>query len=401
MSRKKRNLVVLSAAVLLFSMFVLVPGGSAQAAAKVLKIGVIMPLSGPISFVGVGLARSIELYFDKINDEGGLQLGADTYKIKAIVEDSKFDPVGGSAAAKKVVFKDEARIVIGEIQPPVTAAIYQVCESAKALHVVAWIDAPGGPGDVSAKSKWAVRLNATSDCNWPTNYDYIRKTYPQAKRIYMIFPPVDLPIEKAKKLAEEKGFTVTGQAVFEGSTQDFLPYHSKALATKPDVIQAANNAQAGFQVRTGRQLGFKGVFISDSPLSPSIIANTAGPDYSYDILTNGIDVAHATPDMKDNMVRWAKKFKEPYFEDAPLMLGAMEALVEAIKKASSPEPEKILAAFDSMTAPGSIQTCWGPAHMGGAKKYGVNRVLARPVPMTRIMKSGIEFIGFNTPNVEE
>jgi hypothetical protein len=105
--------------------------------------------------------------------------------------------------------------------------------------------------------------------------------------------------------------------------------------------------------------------------------------------------------MKENMARWAKKFKEPYFEDAPLMLGAMEALVQAIKKANSPEPEKILAAFDSMTAPGSIQTCWGPAHMGGAKKYGVNRVLARPVPMTRIMKSGIEFIGFNAPNVDE
>ena len=400
MGRKRRNPVVLFAAVILLSLAVLVPG-SAQAAAKVLKVGIVLPLSGPISFVGVGLARAAELYFDKVNDEGGLQLGADTYKIKAIVEDSKFDPVGAAAAAKKIVFKDEARIVIGEIQPAVSAAIYQVCESAKALHVLAHIDAPGVPGDVSAKSKWAVRLNPTSDCNWPMNYDYVRKTYPQAKRIYMIFPPVDLPTEKAKKLAEEKGFTVTGQVVFEGMTQDFLPYYSKALTTTPDVVQAANNAQAGFQVRTGRQLGFKGVFISDSPLSPSIIANTAGPDYSYDILTNGIDVAHATPDMKDNMVRWAKKFKEPYFEDAPLMLGAMEALVEAIKKASSPEPEKILAAFDSMTAPGSIQTCWGPAHMGGAKKYGVNRVLARPVPMTRIMKSGIEFIGFNTPNVEE
>jgi hypothetical protein len=79
----------------------------------------------------------------------------------------------------------------------------------------------------------------------------------------------------------------------------------------------------------------------------------------------------------------------------------MEALTQAMKKANSPDPEKILSAFDSMTAPGSIQTCWGPARMGGAKKYGVNRVLERPVPMTRITKGGIEFIGFKTISVDD
>jgi branched-chain amino acid transport system substrate-binding protein len=401
MKRKKRSWVIVTMGVLLFSLLVLGPGSSAQAATKVLKIGIILPFSGPISFLGVGLARAAELYFDKVNDDGGLQLGGDIYKIKVIAEDSKFDPTGASTAAKKVLFKDEARIIIGEIMPPVTAAIYQVCESAKALHVIPLIDAPGVPGDVSAKNKWAVRLNPTSDCNWAFNYDYIRKTYPQAKRLYMTFPPVGLPIEKAKKLAEERGFTVTGYEVWQHMTQDFLPYYTKALTTKPDVIQVANSGQAGFQIRTGRQLGFKGVFISDSPLSPVIISNIVGPEYSYDIVTNGMDLAHATPLMKEHMDRWAKKYKEPYFDDGPVMLGVVEALVQAIKKANSPEPEKILAAFDSMTTPGSIQTCWGPSHMGGAKKYGVNRVLVRPVPLTRITKSGIEFIDFKTPNVDD
>ena len=108
----------------------LAPGTSALAGSKVLKIGMIMPLSGPISFLGVGLTRSAELYFDKINEEGGLQLDGNTYQVKLIVEDSKFDPVGASTAAKKIVFKDGARIVLGEILPPNSAAIYRICARA-------------------------------------------------------------------------------------------------------------------------------------------------------------------------------------------------------------------------------------------------------------------------------
>ena len=385
----------------LLIVFTLVPGTPVQAGPKVLKIGMIMPLSGPLSFLGVGMTRSAELYFDKVNEQGGLKLGDKTYQIKLIIEDSKFDPVGASTAAKKILFKDGAKIVIGEIQPPNTAAIYQVCESAKAMHVLAYIDAAQVPGDVGVKSKWAVRLNPTSDCNWAMNYAYVLKNYPQAKNIYMSFPPGGLPTDRAKIVAEQMGFNVSGQVVWEAMTQDFLPYYSKALTTKPDVIQVANSGQADLQIRTGRQLGFEGVFISDSPMSPAIIERSVGAEYAHDILTNGMDLTHATPAMKEHMERWAKKYKEPYFDDGPVMLGVAEALVAAIKKADSPEPKDILAAFDSMTEKGSIQTCWGPAHMAGAKKYGVNRVLARPVPMTMLTKNGVEFLGFNTPNVDE
>ncbi len=121
---------------------------------------------------------------------------------------------------------------------------------------------------------------------------------------------------------------------------------------------------------------------------------------SDNVLTNGMDFANATPSMKESMSRWKKKFKEPYFEDAPLTWSQAEVFVQALKKANSLEPEKILAAFDAMTAPGSFQTCWGPGHMGGKKNFGVNRVLVRPVPQTRLMNGKIEFVGFKMPTIE-
>lgn len=127
-------------------MMVAVSGAPAQGAAKTLKVGIIMPLSGPISMVGVGLSRAVELYFDKVNEEGGLQIGGDLYMIELIAEDSKLDPTVAATATKKLVYKDGCRIVFGAIAGPVAAAIYQVCAKAKALHLVTWTDAPSVPG---------------------------------------------------------------------------------------------------------------------------------------------------------------------------------------------------------------------------------------------------------------
>jgi branched-chain amino acid transport system substrate-binding protein len=394
-SWNKMLLLVLLSAALIFGY-----NGATQAATKTLKVGMIMPLSGPISIVGVGLTRSVELYFDKVNEEGGLTLGGETYKLELIAEDSKLDPTVAATAAKKLIYKDGARFVFGAISPPVAAAIYQVCSRAKALHLITWIDAPGVPGDISSKKPYAVRLVSTSDANWEMDYDFLRANYPQAKKLFIVVPDVGLPMDKARKLAEQRGLTVLGHEVWQLGIEDFLPYYTKALAAKPDVIQAMNSAQAGFQLRTARQLGFNGVFISDSPLAPGIIKTITGPEGSHDVITNGMDFSQATPGMQESMDRWAKKFKEPYFEDAPLTWSEAEVFVQALKKADSVKPEKVVAAFDSMTAPGSFETCWGPAHMGGTQAFGVNRVLVRPVPITRLMNGKIEFVGFKMPAVK-
>jgi branched-chain amino acid transport system substrate-binding protein len=401
MKEKNHNWVTISTVIFMSVLLVLGLGASAQAATKSLKVGMVMPLSGPISFVGVGLTRAVELYFNKVNEEGGMQLGGNTYKIDLIAEDSKLDPTVASTATKKLIYKDGAKFVFGAITPPVAAAIYQVCERAKALHLITWIDAPATPGDVSPKKHYAIRLNPTSDTNWEMNYDFLKENYPQAKKVYIVAPDAGLPIEtKAKRLLEERGFTMVGHELWPDPTEDFTPYYTKALATNPDVIQGANSAQAGFQLRTARQLGFKGIFISDCPLAPAIILAIAGEAACHDVLTNGMDFSHATPGIKESMDQWAKVYKEPYFEDTPVTYAMAEVFVQALKKANSIDVEKVIATFESMTAPGSFNTCWGPAHMSGKKTFGVNRVLNRPVPQTRLMNGKIEFLGLKMPALE-
>ena len=138
MESKRKNWAMVLLILLILPAFVTADNDDARAATKTLKVGIIMPLSGPISFVGVGLAEAVRLYFDKVNDEGGLKLGGDTYTIELIAEDSKVDPSVASTAAKKLVYKDGAKFVFGAITPPVAAAIYQVCERISKLYKRKW-----------------------------------------------------------------------------------------------------------------------------------------------------------------------------------------------------------------------------------------------------------------------
>jgi hypothetical protein len=73
------------------------------------------------------------------------------------------------------------------------------------------------------------------------------------------------------------------------------------------------------------------------------------------------------------------------------------ALAQAMVRAQSLDPTTILATMDTMTTLGDIMTSFGPGNMWGIERYGVNRMLYRPIPLTRIMNGKMEFIGFFNP----
>jgi branched-chain amino acid transport system substrate-binding protein len=343
--------------------------------------------------------RGWELYFDKVNEEGGIKLGADTYKVDLIIEDSKLSPDAAATSARKLVYKDGAKFVFGAILSHSAAAIYQICGPAKAVHLISWIDVPGHPGDVSPQKRYAVRPCISSDVMYEMDYDYLKRTYPKAKRVIVVAPDLgyEKMIARAKKVARQRGMDIVAVELWQIGATDFLPTYTRALAHKPDAIHCMVSAQANYQLRAARQLGFKGPFFSDSPLGPDVILTVAGKEGSHDVFCNGMDLGHPTPEMREVMNRWQAKYKEPFISDAILAWDESWILVQAIKKAGSVDPERVVDAFDRLTTPGSLKTVFGDAHLGGKERFGVNRVLVRPIPISRLVNGKIEFVGMNTP----
>jgi len=323
-------------------------------------------------------------------------------KIKTIVEDSKLNPDGALTAARKLVHKDKVDFVMGSILSQSAAAINQVTEPAGVLYIITWVDIPGHPGDVNPDKPLAARLVISSDCMYEMDYDYLKKTYPQAKKVVMVYPDLgyEKMIERAKGVAAERGIEIIAAEPWQMGTTDFLPVYTKALAHKPDAIHAMISAQAGYQLRAARQLGFTGPFFQDSPLGPDVIMVQAGAEACDKVFGNGMDVGHPTPAMQDVMDRWQAKYEEPFISDAFITWDEAWILVQAMKKADSVDPAKVAAAFDQLTAPGSLMTTFGPGHMGGKKRFGVTRVLSRPVPISTIIKGQVGLASLEMPVIE-
>lgn len=366
------------------------------AAPEHLKIGLIEPMSGPISVVGLAFKRAYELYADKVNNEGGVQIGDKKYLIDVISEDGKGNPEAAGTAAKKIVYEDGARFVAGEIVEPASDAIYQVTSTAptKVMHILSWVNVPFTPSDVNAKKTLQVRLAISpQDTNGP-DIDYLVKAYPQAKKIAIVYPNIGYEplIADITKISQAKGLEITGSFSFEFGATDFVPTYSKALASKPDVIVALVSGQADAQLRAARDLGFKGVFISTSPLAPEFFVKAAGEAASTDVIVNGMDMTNPTPEMAAVRDASMKKYNE-FESDILLGYDQIWTLAQLMQKAGSVDPEKVDAVLESMTADGSLQTTYGPGRIGGAKVYGTNRVLYRPVSVVRLMNGKPELIG--------
>src|SRR5712691_13434049 len=84
--------------------------GSAVAA-DVIKFGISTPLSGPAAPWGIPHKQAIELVFDEINAQGGLEVGGKKYKLEVVAYDHKYVIAEGVQTVNRLIDKDEVKYI--------------------------------------------------------------------------------------------------------------------------------------------------------------------------------------------------------------------------------------------------------------------------------------------------
>jgi branched-chain amino acid transport system substrate-binding protein len=162
-----------------------------------IRIGNIMPYSGPASAYGV-IGKTEQAYFNKINAEGGIS----GRKIKFISYDDAYSPPKTLEQARKLVESDEVLLIFGSLGTSTNGAIRKYMNEKKVPQLFV----------ASGASKWNDPKNFPWTMGWQPSYvseariyaKYILKEKPNAK-IGVLYQNDDFGKDYLKGLREGLG----------------------------------------------------------------------------------------------------------------------------------------------------------------------------------------------------
>ena len=197
-----------------------------------IKVGNIMPYSGPASAYGV-IGRTEQAYFNKINAEGGIN----GRKIDFISYDDAYSPPKTVEQARKLVESDEVLLIFNPLGTPGNTAIQKYMNAKKVPQLFVSTGA----------AKWNDPKNFPWTMGWQPNYEteariyasYILKNHP-GKTIGVLYQNDDFGKDYLTGLREGLGDQASKLIVIETSYETSTPTVDSQVvqikAANPDIL---------------------------------------------------------------------------------------------------------------------------------------------------------------------
>jgi branched-chain amino acid transport system substrate-binding protein len=304
----------------------------------VVKIGHVGPLTSGIAHLGKDNENGARLAVDEANAKG-LKLDGKNVKLELVAEDDQADPKVGTTVAQKLV---DAKVagVVGHLNSGVSIP-------SSAIYNQAGIPMISGsstnPQLTEQGFKTVFRVVGRDDQQGPAIASYLAgeiKPKPAAVIDDATAYGEGLANEVEKTL-KAAGVKVLPREKGTDKTADFKAILTKIKGKKPDaVFYGGMDATGGPLLKQGRELGIKAVFAFGDGACTDKMKELAG-DAAEGLLCSqaGLPVQAANKKFLD---AYRTKFKIEPILYAPFTYDAANLMIEAMKKANSPDPAKYL-----------------------------------------------------------
>ena len=280
-----------------------------------IKIGNIMPYSGPASAYGV-IGKTEEAYFKKINAEGGIN----GRKINFISYDDAYSPPKTVEQARKLVESDEVLLVFNPLGTPPNSAIQKYLNTKKVPQLFV----------ATGATKWNDPKNFPWTMGWQPNYQsetqiyakYILKEKPNAK-IAVLYQNDDYGKDYLKGFKDGLGAKGASMIVIEESYEVSEPtidsHIVKLKSTGADVfINITTPKFAAQAIKKNAEIGWKPLhFLNNVSASIGSVIKPAGPENAQDIISSQYLKDPTDAQWKDDagMKAW-NVFLDKYYPEA-------------------------------------------------------------------------------------
>jgi ABC-type branched-subunit amino acid transport system substrate-binding protein len=303
-----------------------------------IKIGNIMPYSGPASAYGV-IGKTEAAYFKKINDAGGIN----GRKINFISYDDGYSPPKTVEQARKLVESDEVLFVFNSLGTPPNSAIQKYMNSKKVPQLFV----------ATGATKWNDPKDFPWTMGWQPNYQsesqiyakYLLKQKPDAK-IAVLYQNDDYGKDYLKGLKDGLGAKAASMIIAEESFETTEPtvdnHIVKLKSTGADVFVNITTPKFAAQaIKKIAEIEWKPLhFLNNVSASVGSVIKPAGFENAQGIISAAYlkDASDPQwdndPGMKEFYAFLQKDFPEGNKLDGNVVVGygVSQTLVEVLKK---------------------------------------------------------------------
>jgi len=313
---------------------------------KEIKIGVTMPLSGPLAFAGQREVNGMKLAVKKINKDGGILNGK---KIKLIIYDDKGNPEEAVSTIKKLINRDKVvACVSGAISTPALAQ-KEVSREAKMTHIIVTAQ---HPKITEEGHPYLFRLNSTIPQGADALCKYVADKL-KPKTAWYIGVNDDFGRYMAKRYESnfnKSNIKLLGVEYYNKDDSDFMVYLLKGKALNPDIIMMAAPADtiAATILKQRKQIKFDAMITESMGTLTQDLVNLAGKDASQNVYS----VDSWLKSLNNASNKWFVKAFENEFKPNPsnkesaIAFEAVLFLAQAMDKAgSATDADKIASIF--------------------------------------------------------
>ncbi|QRP43146.1 ABC transporter substrate-binding protein [Amycolatopsis sp. FDAARGOS 1241] len=321
-----------------------------------LKIGVIVPLSGPAGPNGRDVLDAITTKADLINKAGGVR----GRQLQIVSKDDKSDPATGVSAATAMV-NEGVSVVMGGWNSPVTLAIQPVLVRGGVLNITS---IPQNASIIGHADPDAVRMNAGNAAGAYAAAQYIGKDL-KAKRVAMLLENDAYGNDAGTFLGKQlqpDGIQVVSQQKFDYAGTDFRVPLSQLAGSNPDVVFSANAAESSGMPALADQYAESGMkaphFAALGTVSPKVVSLAGGAKVDG-LLSADLYFPDVAPfDTNQVNTEFVKAFsaKTGNLPDKYAALGAesVDVWAKAVEKAAGTDRDKVAAAIHGQSFTGTV-----------------------------------------------
>lgn len=325
-------------------------GAPSAQAADTIKVGSILAVTGPAAFLGDPALKTLQLYIDKINAEGGVN----GQKLELVHYDTAGNPNNAVTFMRRLIDQDQVDFIVGGSTTGTTMAVIPLVERAE----IPFISLGGGRTIIDPVKKWVFKTPHTDTMACEKIFEDMKAR--GFSKVGMISGTGGFGKSmqaECKGVAPKYNIDVVADETYAPTDTDMTAQLTKIKNTAG--VQAVLNPGFGqgpaIVTRNFKQLGFDvPLYQSHGVASKSFIELAGEAAEGVRLPASAMLVAEQLPDsdpQKAVVVGYKTSYEEAYGKGSVSTFGGhaydgLMLMVDAVKRAGSADKAKVRDALE-------------------------------------------------------